>query len=277
MNIMHKSGYLILVLHSHLPYIRHPGYPVFLEENWINEAILETYLPLLKSFRTLKEEGVPFKITMSFTPTLLSMLDDPYIQERFLKYAENLIVLANKEVKRTTYDPHLNYLSKYYLEKFEEKKNLFLSIEKNIINGFKEFHKEGFLETITAPATHGFLPLMESEPSSVRGQIRTGRKLYKKYWGVDPRGIWLSECGYYKGVEKFLSDEGIRYFFVDTHGIINSVPRPKYGVYAPVETGNGVFAFGRDPESSEQVWSATQGYPGDFRYREYYRDIGYDL
>ena len=29
-------------------------------------------------------------------------------------------------------------------------------------------------------------------------------------------------------------------------------------------------------ESSRQVWSSINGYPGDFNYREFYRDIGYD-
>ena len=37
-----------------------------------------------------------------------------------------------------------------------------------------------------------------------------------------------------------------------------------------------VIAFGRDIESSKQVWSSIIGYPGDFNYREYYRDIGYE-
>ena len=36
-------------------------------------------------------------------------------------------------------------------------------------------------------------------------------------------------------------------------------------------------AFGRDTESSEQVWSAKHGYPGDPHYRDFYRDIGFDL
>ena len=54
---------------------------------------------------------------------------------------------------------------------------------------------------------------------------------------------------------------------------------PKYGVYAPLYCSreSRVAAFGRDIESSRSVWSAEVGYPGDFRYREFYRDIGYDL
>src|SRR5262249_304644 len=33
----------------------------------------------------------------------------------------------------------------------------------------------------------------------------------------------------------------------------------------------------RDAESSAQVWSSRHGYPGDFDYREFYRDVGFDL
>ncbi len=272
------QGYELLVLHAHLPYVRHPNYyPPFIEENWLNEAIAETYIPLLKAFQHLKRDNVPFKITMTFTPTLVSMLTDRYLQENFLKYIDKLIELSDKEIQRTKYDPHLNYLSQYYHDRFLETKKLFLSLDKNIINGYLEFYKDGSLEVITCNATHGFLPLLESEPSIVRAQIALGRREHKLTWGIEPRGIWLAECGYFKGVEKYLAEEGFRYFFVDTHGIMNAEPRPRFGTYAPVEIGEGIFAFGRDKESSEQVWSAKQGYPGDFRYREYYRDIGFDL
>ena len=45
---MAPNGYLALVLHAHLPYVRHPEYEEFLEEDWLYEAIVETYLPLLE-------------------------------------------------------------------------------------------------------------------------------------------------------------------------------------------------------------------------------------
>jgi predicted glycosyl hydrolase (DUF1957 family) len=67
------------------------------------------------------------------------------------------------------------------------------------------------------------------------------------------------------------------YFFVDTHGIENASEPPKNGVYAPLNCGNDVMAFARDPESSRQVWNSTEGYPGDYDYREYYSDIGFEL
>jgi 1,4-alpha-glucan branching enzyme len=48
-------------------------------------------------------------------------------------------------------------------------------------------------------------------------------------------------------------------------------------VFAPVYCKSGVACFGRDLESSKQVWSSIEGYPGDYFYREFYRDIGFDL
>ncbi len=49
-------------------------------------------------------------------------------------------------------------------------------------------------------------------------------------------------------------------------------------MFAPVYCkGTGVACFSRDLESSKQVWSSIEGYPGDYNYREFYRDIGFDL
>ena len=53
-------------------------------------------------------------------------------------------------------------------------------------------------------------------------------------------------------------------------------PTPIYGTYAPIVSHGGLVAFARDLESSRQVWSSINGYPGDYNYREFYRDIGYD-
>ena len=47
------NGYLSFVLHAHLPYVRHPEHKEFLEEDWLYEAITETYIPLLEMFENL--------------------------------------------------------------------------------------------------------------------------------------------------------------------------------------------------------------------------------
>ncbi|HAA83127.1 MAG TPA: DUF1957 domain-containing protein, partial [Thermotoga naphthophila] len=110
----------------------------------------------------------------------------------------------------------------------------------------------------------------------VNAQITVGVKNYEKHMKKHPRGIWLAECGYYQGLDLYLAQNNVEYFFVDSHAFWFADEQPRYGVYRPIMTPSGVFAFARDPESSEQVWSAAVGYPGDPRYREFYRDIGFD-
>jgi 1,4-alpha-glucan branching enzyme len=145
----------------------------------------------------------------------------------------------------------------------------------NLLGWVRQLRDAGVLEPITCGATHGFLPLMLTREAQ-RAQIQVAAANYRKHFGQPPKGIWLPECGFAYGVDELLREAGIRYFFVDTHGIYYGDPRPRYGVYAPVYTRAGVAAFGRDPESSRQVWSSESGYPGDFAYREFYRDLGYD-
>ena len=83
-----RKGYLALVLHAHLPFVRHPEYPEFLEEDWLFEGITETYIPLWQVFEGLLRDGVPFRLTMSLTPTLCAMLDDELLRERYLRYLD---------------------------------------------------------------------------------------------------------------------------------------------------------------------------------------------
>ncbi|MEX2103765.1 MAG: 1,4-alpha-glucan branching protein domain-containing protein, partial [Bacilli bacterium] len=129
---------------------------------------------------------------------------------------------------------------------------------------------------ITSSATHAFLPYVKTE-QAVRAQIENAVKLHFSHFGRVPKGIWLPECGYKEGLDDILKEYGILFFFTDTHGVLHADPKPTYDVYAPVNTPVGVVAFARDQETSKQVWSSLEGYPGDYDYREYYRDIGYDL
>ena len=147
---------------------------------------------------------------------------------------------------------------------------------RNLVNAFRRFQDLGKIEIVTCGATHGFLPLMKNE-NAVRAQIQVAVDLHTKHLGRTPKGIWLPECGYYEGLDEILDEAGIRYFFTDSHGVFHATPRPKYGVYAPIFCRSGVAAFARDVESSKQVWSSVEGYPGDYNYRDFYRDIGFDL
>ncbi|MFA6609647.1 MAG: 1,4-alpha-glucan branching protein domain-containing protein [Candidatus Omnitrophota bacterium] len=273
------KGYLAIVLHAHLPYVRHPDFDDFLEEDWLFEAITETYIPLIKVFEGLERDKVKYRLTISVSPTLMSMLMDPHLQGKYLKHLDSLIELSAKEIERTKWDGPFNQLAHMYHSNFLEARHLFADKYKmNLLNAFKHFQDKGGLEVITCCATHGFLPLMEVERKiAVRAQVKTGVDLYEKVFGKKPLGIWLPECGYNPGDDEIVKKEGVKYFFVDTHGILFGTPRPRYGVFSPYLCKSGAAAFGRDTESSKNVWSAVEGYPGDYYYREFYRDIGFDL
>src|SRR5438552_14817257 len=99
------GGDLAFVLHAHLPYIRHPEHRFHLEENWLYEATTATYLPLLDTFRGLQREGVPFRVTMSMSPPLCSMLRDDLLKLRYAAYLDRLLQLGEEEKRRTAGEP----------------------------------------------------------------------------------------------------------------------------------------------------------------------------
>jgi len=271
-------GFLALVLHTHLPYVRHPEYDEFLEESWLYEAITETYIPLLDMLERLARDRVPCRLTMSLTPPLLNMLSDPLLQDRYLHRLDRLIELAVKEQERTRSDPALHPLAVMYLQLFTHSRTVFAErYGRDLIQAFRHFQEAGLLELIACAATHGYLPLLQVNEKAARAQVRIGVEEYRRFFGRSPLGFWLPECAYYPGVDVLLKDYGIQYFVVDTHAVVYATPRPFYAAYAPLYCPSGVAAFGRDVESSKQVWSAIEGYPGDEAYRDFYRDVGYDL
>ncbi len=274
---MQKKGFVSFVLHAHLPFIHHPESNDYLEESWLYEAISETYIPLLRNFKKLVDEGVNFRITMSMTPPLLSMLDNKLLQQKYINYLENLIELSEKEIKRTTFNEKMNNLSKYYYERYSDDLRLFRDEFKcDLISQFKHFQDIGVLEIITCGATHGYFPILYVNEKTVRAQIAVGVQTYERYFGKKPRGIWLPECGYVPEADKYLREFGVDYAIVESHGVLYANPTPIYGTLAPIVSPQGFTVFGRDMESSRQVWSSINGYPGDYNYRDFYRDIGYE-
>ena len=270
------KGYFSFVLHAHLPFIKHPEYPEYLEEDWYFEAAVETYLPLLGMMERLRAANTPFSLNLVITPSLAAMMEDPHHQKRLLRYMDKSLQLAQSEVKRTAGDPDFGPVANFYLQRLETLRNRYMKHGMDLIAAFKQQQDAGGLEIMTCAATHGFLPLLRQHAQSVRAQVEIGVREYQRHFGRSPRGIWLPESAYFEGVDQVLADYDIRYFIVDTHGLRLASPPAAYDCYAPVFTPTGVAAFARDPESSKQVWSAKEGYPGDQWYREFYRDIGYD-
>ena len=271
------QGYFSLVLHAHLPFVRHPEYPEFLEEDWFYEAITEVYLPIIFILQNLHEAGAKPRLAMNVSPPLCEMLADPLLESRYTRHLENLLELAKKEFDRTQQEaPEFGEAASMYVDNLSASLDLWNNrYNRNLINAFRELQDEGVLEIITCCATHGFLPLI-STPEARRAQIEVAVNNYQKHFHRRPRGIWLAECAYEPGVEELLKEYGIEYFISDTHAILYGDPRPRFGVHAPVVCPNGVAVFARDVETSQQVWSAEVGYPGNDLYREFYRDIGWD-
>jgi 1,4-alpha-glucan branching enzyme len=272
-------GHFALILHAHLPFVRHPEHEHFLEEDWFFEAITETYIPLLRMMQRLVDDGVRFRLTMSLTPTLCAMLQDQLLRERYVRHLALLIDLAARERKRNRKDVNLHKLACFYFNLFQESRAFFVDECKyDLLNVFRNLRDAGALEIIASAATHGLLPILQQQaPEAARAQILIGRDVYVECFGAEPTGFWLPECGYSPGLEATLQEANLRWFVLDGHGLLFGSPRPCRSVFAPCYTPAGPAAFARDRDSSRQVWSANEGYPGHPVYREFYRDIGFDL
>lgn len=268
------NGYLMLVLHAHLPYVRHPEYERFLEEDWLFEAITETYVPLADMFTRLAEEGVRARAAVSLSPTLCEMMSDPLLQRRYSGHLDRLIDCAEAALEKMR-GTAFQSAAEMYVEKLHRIRTIYYSWDRNLIHAFRALKDRGVLDVLTSGATHGILPLM-ARPGSVRAQVEFACRNHEKHFGRRPTGIWLPECAYAPGLDAVLSDCGIEYFFVDSHGLLNATPRPSSLSYRPTPTPAGTTAIARDPETGILVWSAEHGFPGDPIYREFYRDLGHD-
>ena len=271
------NGYLAIVLHAHLPFVRHPENRAHLEELWLFEAITDTYIPLLDTMQGWVDDGVSFRLTLSVTPPLASMLADPLLLRRYVQHLERSIALAHDEMRRTAGAPRFWRLARMYRDRFVRTREAFLyRYDRDLLGAFRHFTRYG-LELIASAATHALLPLTEPYIAAARAQVQAGVEHHRRVFDLQPAGFWLPECGYAPSLDRLLLAEGVRYTITDTHGLLHGVPRPRYAMFAPVYTPRGLAVFGRDVETSKQVWSATEGYPGDYDYREFYRDVGHDL
>lgn len=271
------KGYLALVLHAHLPFVRHPEHERHLEERWLYEALLECYLPLVGAFDRLAYEGVPFALTMSLTPPLAAMLSDELLCARFEAHLGRLEKLAEHEAARVGHDPRFAPVVAFYRHELAEARRVWERWNGRVIDALVSHWDAGRLELIACSATHVYGPGMLPTKEGLFPQLALGMQGFEALVGRKPSGAWLAECAYHPDLDADLARAGVKYTILDGHGITNASPRPPFGVHAPIVSPNGVAFFGRDPESSRVVWSRSEGYPGDAYYRDFYRDIGFDL
>jgi 1,4-alpha-glucan branching enzyme len=215
--------------------------------------------------------GLKPRLTMSLSPTLLSLLNDPVLQERFPAWIEQRIELLQRA------QPEEEQAASHLLQHFSLQLQAFSDFNGEPIRAFAALQQAGVLDLLTCSATHGYLPLLRDPPEAVRAQLLTAVREHERLLGAKPQGIWLPECAYYEGLDQQLAAAGLRYAVLDAHGLLHGLPRPRYGVYAPICSPSSVAFFGRDSEATLPVWSASDGYPGDGSYREFHRDLGWDL
>ncbi len=235
---MDTVGAFTFVLHSHLPYARMAGRWPHGEE-WLHEAASETYVPLLNALYDLREEGVPFHLTIGLTPILVEQLADRDVIDHLDAYLDEKIEKARGDIARfegaEQPNLHMAYLARWYTEWFENVKRSFdVRYRRDIVGAFKQLQDEGYVEIVTCAATHAYLPLL-SRDSSIYGQIKTGVEAHKQHFGRAPRAIWLPECAYRPayidetgrtrpGIEHFLQEIGLGLFFSETHTIEGGQP-----------------------------------------------------
>ncbi|MFO7629914.1 MAG: 1,4-alpha-glucan branching protein domain-containing protein [Prochlorococcaceae cyanobacterium] len=265
------GGELAIVLHAHLPYVRSSEAGT-LEEDWYFQALLECYIPLLTVLEAAAADPAQRpRLTLGLSPTLLSLLSDQELGERFVPWLKRRQALLQQAPEAA--GPAAAALA----ELLEEALQQWRQSGGNLLSRFRHLRNAGVLDLITCAATHGYLPLLRENPEAVQAQLLTAIREHERLLGERPRGIWLPECAYYEGLEQVLASCGLRYTVLDAHGLLHALPRPRYGVYAPICSPAGVAFFARDSESTLPVWSASDGYPGDGAYREFHRDLGWDL
>lgn len=237
-----SNGAFTFVLHSHLPYAREAGMWPHGEE-WVHEAISETYLPLLNALYDLKEEGTDYRITVSVTPILAEQLGDPLIVEHYETYADERSTWAAADIERfaDAGDKQMESLATYYRDWYAASLKAFRSrYNRDILGALRRLQDDGLIEISTSAATHGYLPLL-SRDSSIVGQLRTGVDSYERAFGRKPTAIWLPECAYRParpadsqedgvarpGIESYLKEQGLKVFFSETHTVEGGYPLGK--------------------------------------------------
>ena len=203
-----------LVLHSHLPYVRGAGRWPHGEE-WIHEAILGTYLPLLVTLHDLRVERVRYRVTIGLTPTLIEQLADRDINARFLEYVDDQIHRAELDAwDLASRDTERAALAEFYRASYARLKEAYLTrFSRDIVGAFADLVRTGEVELLTSAATHGYLPLLDDR--SVATQLAVGRAATRRLVGLEPTGIWLPECAYRPGLEQALEEHGFTHFFTD--------------------------------------------------------------
>ncbi len=264
-------GGVVIVLHAHLPYVRHPEHDDHLEERWLFEAILECYLPLVALLDALPSHN-PARLTLSLSPTLVAMLDDPLLRARFVRHLDRLDALCHSlrsdDVPRAALDAHVAAL--------RHARHTWNTLHGDLPAAFARLRHAGRLSLWTTALTHALLPLhARSHPWFVDAQIALAVASHTRRFGAAPDGFWLPECGFAPGLDDALAAHGLFATALESHALLYGHPRPPDATARPIVTPAGVACFGRDVDAAATVWSRVDGYPAHPVYRDFHEDVGH--
>jgi 1,4-alpha-glucan branching enzyme len=149
----------VLALHSHLPYVlNHGRWPH--GSDWLCEAAIDTYLPLLETLRGLAADGVAAPVTIGFTPVLANQLVSPTFADELEAYFQQRLTACDEAVTAMagTNDAHLLPLTDYWRDRLQRLRALFRSVHGNLVEPFRALEEAGHIEIMGGAATHGFSP-----------------------------------------------------------------------------------------------------------------------
>ncbi|MDR2633185.1 MAG: DUF1957 domain-containing protein [Treponema sp.] len=275
---MSKPHVLSIVLHAHLPFVRHPEVPHAYEERWFFEALSETYLPLLEMFDRLDREHVPFRLGLCLSPTLCHMLKDELLIQRYLEYTNKQIEFGLQEMERTRGEGELQNLAKRFYDTVVDRRILFTErYEGNILKICDYYQRKGRLELLSTAATHCFLPFYTAHPEAIQAQFEVALTSYHRTFGRSPQGFWLPDLGWAPELERYLRAYNFAYTLVDTHGLICGKPSAAKGSFYPIKTPLGIFVMARDYYAYHDIADKDHGFSYAGEYRDLYEDVGYEL
>jgi 1,4-alpha-glucan branching enzyme len=291
------------VLHVHVPHVmRHGRWPH--GSDWLMDAAVDSYLPLIDMVDRLAREGVDTPVTVNVTPIVAAQLRDPLFPgelRRFIAQRREACDADERDLESKG-EQELAAVVRHWRAWYSARAAQFESLDGDLVGALDRAQRAGRIELMSSAATHGFLPLLARD-ESVRLQLLVGRAQHERFFGRAPAGCWLPECAYRPrgrwaplpgvtprvrdGIETHLTDAGYRFTVIDAHLARAGQPldayrtggrsrerhvgRSPYGNYAIGSGPGGVRALVRDPVATRQVWSRDGGYPGAAPYLEFHK------
>ncbi len=247
-----RQADVVLMLHSHLPYVlRHGRWPH--GSDWLCEAVVGSYLPLLEALRRLEAGNVAAPVTLGVTPVLASQLGDRalwpevegYFTHRLAACRDAAAALRDATPGSAAGRDALLPVVAFWERRFRRLQALWRALGGDLPAEFRRLQDAERLELASSAATHAYLPLLACD-ESVALQLAVGRRDHRRWAGRDADGCWLPECAYRpramwspapgapnrgvrRGLDEHLADAGYRWFFTDAHQAQAGEPLGAYG------------------------------------------------